>query len=351
MKARRLLKSHWMTLCCLSLLSSPLWASTVTVQKLSLDSPPLLQIDIVSARPSKEQQELLTGLKQSLKDRYKIHTQEKHIYWQKQKNWSELLSQSTSKLIISLGDETWDKVNAINSDKIHLGLNVSTGKLNQLQQTNAPLKFAISHDQPIKRYFYLLKALELDDKPTAILFNQNERLERLATSKLASKMLIDFNPIQVNNQQNYSKIIKQLSTCCSVLLFNTNQKFISGLNRKSIMMNSYRNRIIVIGNSIKLLKEGAMLALLTRPYDMGSQAADLLAKMLQKKEPALTAQTEQTINDFPKIDKYQYPKHFYLNSNHRIEKMLGLVNLSLGKLSNHIKNNENGFISKELIDE
>lgn len=291
----------------------------------------VISVDVLGPYSSPQEQELLFGLKQSLLDKYDLGLKQNLLFWQKQPNWASYISDSESDYIITVGQEALDYVMKVQTERPVIALMNTADSLEILRQHPHDDFYAITHEQPLIRYFALIKSLNIYQAQTGTFFSHHNGYMKDRYQALAQFFNLPYKPLVVNTQLKTLDAINMLVSCCRIMLHDTDRVYPPGRSRKSLLVNSFRNRIIVIGNSPNMLREGAMLALFSKPYTIGEQTADLIYQIEKGlvKEP------------------YQYPDKFVLDANRRIAKLLGFSELTLGELIGQIEKLENVYYEME----
>lgn len=283
-----------------------------------------IKIDVFSDNASTQQQELLYSLKKVLLEQHNIEVQENLIFWKRQNNWVAHINRSESDYIITLGQNSLEMVMFQSPNKPIIALMVNADTLDTLSSNPHGEIYAITHQQPLYRYFALIKALNIFQAKTGTFFSHVNRTKKAQYIKLADFYNLPFEQINVNPKYQGKDAVEHLANCCKILLHDRDSVYPNGKARKSILINSYRHRVVVLANAPTLLKEGAMLALFSQPYKIGEQAAKMLAQIDNKSL------------EHP----YQYPDDFAIKINRRIAKLLLNQEISLGKIIENIETQE-----------
>lgn len=319
---------HWFnfaTLVITLLLAVPLAVAEHPTRK-------VISVDVLGPYSSPQEQELLFSLKQNLLDKYDLGLKQNLLFWQKQPNWASFINNSEADYIITVGQEALEHVMKERPNRPVIAVMNTADSLEQLRQNPHDNFYAITHEQPLIRYFALIKSLKIYQAQTASFFSSQNSYMKSRYQKLSRFFNLPYKPIVVNPKLKTLDAINQLADCCRIMLHDTDRIYPPGRSRKSLLVNSFRHRIIVIGNSPSMLQEGAMLALFSKPYTIGEQTADLLYKI-----------------EYGQIEeRYKYPDKFVLDANRRIAKLLGFSELTLGELIGQIEMLENVYYEMEL---
>lgn len=237
-----------------------------------------------------------------------------------------LLTKEHYDFIVSNNHNHWFLLKKIKHDTKRLGLMLTSKELSEtkIQYQQDPAFFAISEQQPSYRFFALISALELFNSQTTSLFSPHEKKQRLEYETKAKTFLIPFQSIVLDDEKKVIHAINSIKDCCKTLLLKKEDLNGSMHKRKSLLMHSYKNKIMVIADQPTLLKKGAMLALYSQPYEIGLQAAKTV---------------DSSLNNLA-VSRFQEPENFMIDSNRGIIRALGFSQVSLGRLINATKESE-----------
>lgn len=291
----------------------------------------VISVDVLGPYSSPQEQELLFSLKQNLLDKYDLGLKQNLLFWQKQPNWATYIKNTEADYIITVGQEALDRVMRVQTDRPVIALMNTADSIEILRQHPHDDFYAITHEQPLIRYFALIKSLNIYQAQTASFFSDQNSYLKTRYQQLSRFFNLPYKPLVVNPQLKTLDAINQLISCCRIMLHDTDRIYPPGRSRKSLLVNSFRHRLIVIGNSQNMLQEGAMLALFSKPYTIGEQTADLIYQ-IEKGQIK---------------ERYQYPDKFVLDANRRIAKLLGFSELTLGELIGQIEMLENVYYEME----
>ncbi|GAA4349272.1 ABC transporter substrate-binding protein [Kangiella taiwanensis] len=283
--------------------------------------PETVKVNILSAFSTTQERELVYSFRQTLADQYSLKLEEQLIFWQRQNNWQELLESNTPDLIIVIGNKSLKKIEQLDLNTPVLALMINKSQFEKLRKSPKASIYAISHSQPTERFVQLAKSLNVYQAQVGSFISPQTKHNIQEFEELAAFYDLSYSPVMVEPKLNGRDAMRQLSLCCSVIILESDCVFRPGKVRKSIMVNAYRERIIVIAHSESVLKEGAMLTLFTQPYDMGVQAANLYHALA---EGSLT-------------QPYQYPDKFAIAINRKIARLLGYDDLTVGGLMQKVE--------------
>lgn len=283
--------------------------------------PEVVKINVLSAFSTTQERELLHSLRQTLLEQFNMKADEQLIFWQRQDNWKQLLEKNQPDFIIVIGSQSFNKLQQVELNTPVLALMLSKSTFESLQASPQDNVYAITHSQPIERFVQLAKSLNVYQAQIGSFISPQTKHNIQTFEQLASFYNLAYSPVMVEPKLNGRDALRQLSLCCSVIILESDDVFRPGKVRKSIMVNAYRERIIVIAHAESVLKEGAMLTLFTQPYDIGAQAANLYHAL---EEGSLT-------------QPYQYPDQFAIGINRKIARLLGYDDLTVGGLMQKVE--------------
>ncbi|WP_169816864.1 ABC transporter substrate-binding protein [Kangiella sediminilitoris] len=298
--------------------SSQLTNSTEAAEPLKLKT---VKVNILSAFSTPQERELLYSFKRTLLNNYSISVDENLIFWERQSNWQQQLEGNQPDLIIVIGSRSYQKVASLELNTPMLALMLNKSQFENLKEKPKDNVYAITHSQPIVRFIQLAKSLNAYQAQVGSFISPKTKNNIQQFSKLASFYNLSYRPIMVDPKLTGRDALKQLENCCSVMIMESDCVFRPGKVRKSILINAYRQRMVVIAHSESVLKEGAMLTLSTRPHDIGEQAAKLYQQLLsdELQEP------------------YQFPDSFAISINRKVARLLGYEELTVGRLMQKVE--------------
>lgn len=291
----------------------------------------VISVDVLGPYSSSQEQELLFGLRQAMEQKYDLGLKQNLLFWQKQHNWASYINNSEADYIITVGQEALELVLQERPSRPVIALMNTADSIELLRQNPHDNLYAITHEQPLLRYFALIKSLNIYQAQTATFFRQNDSHMKSRYQQMARFFNLPYKSLMVEPKLKTLDAINQLKSCCRIMLHDTDRIYPPGRSRKSLLYNSYRHRVVVIGNSPSMLQEGAMLALFSKPYTIGEQTADLIYQ----------------IENGQVKERYQYPSTFILDANRRIAGLLGFSELTLGELIGQIEMLENVYYEME----
>ncbi|GEM_PF-1719135 len=283
--------------------------------------PEVVKVNVLSAFSTTQERELLHSLRQTLLEQYNMKADEQLIFWQRQGNWESLLEKNQPDLIIVIGNKSFKKLQQVELNTPVLAVMLGKSKFESLKASPRDNIYAITHSQPTERFVQLAKSLNVYQAQIGSFISPQTKYNIQTFERLANFYNLAYSPVMVEPKLHGRDALRQLSLCCSVIILESDCVFRPGKVRKSIMVNAYRERIIVIAHAESVLKEGAMLTLFTQTYDIGAQAADLYHALV---EGSLT-------------QPYQYPDKFAIGINRKIARLLGYDDLTVGGLMQKVE--------------
>ena len=292
----------------------------VTLAK-NLEEPETVKVTVLSAFSTSQERELLHAFRQTLLEKHNLRVEEKFVFWQRQEGWQQQLESNNPDLLVAIGNQSFEKVQPLELSTPVLALMINQKTFQQLETQSPDNYYAITHSQPIERFVQLAKSLNVYQAQIGSFISPKTKQNIKKFDSLATFYDLSYRPVMVQPKLNGRDAMSQLAMCCSVIILESDCVFRPGKIRKSILVNAYRQRIIVIAHSESVLKEGAMLTLFSQPYDIGQQAANLFGDLL---------------NDSLK-QRFQYPKRFSIGINRKIARLLGYDDITVGGLMQKIE--------------
>lgn len=295
-----------------------------------IESPTPVKINVLSPYSTEQERALIYSFRKTLLDEYNIKASETLIFWQRQQNWQQLLEHNQPDLIVAIGNDSYNKVKDLELSAPVLAMMLSKDLLQQLRQHPHDNIYAITHTQPSERFVQLAKSLNVYQAQIGSFVSPQIKNQIQEFERLAKFYDLSYQPVIVEPKRRGRDAIRQLSLCCSVIILESDYVYRPGKVRKSILVNAYRHRIIVIAHSESVLKEGAMLTLFTQSHDIGKQGATLYSQILN-----------HTVSQ-----PYQYPTSFSISINRKIARLLGYDDLKVGTLMQKVETLD--FIQKSM---
>lgn len=303
----------------LVLLSSTLLLQTAKAEH--SDEPAVVKVNVLSAFSTPQERELLYSFKQELLSKHNMKMDDTLIFWERQRNWLQLLEANDPDLIIVIGNQSYHKIEQLKVSAPVIALMLNKSLFKSLKRESRNNIYAITHAQPTVRFVQLAKSLNVYQAQIGSFISPKSKYNIQIFEELSKFYDLFYRPVMVDPKLNGRDAMKQLQNCCSVIVMESDCVFRPGKVRKSVLVNAYRQRIIVIAHSESVLKEGAMLTLFTQPHDIGIQAAELYHQILSG-----TLQ-----------EPYQFPKSFAISINRKVARLLGYEKLTVGGLMQKVE--------------
>ncbi|GAA0198626.1 hypothetical protein GCM10009123_02400 [Kangiella japonica] len=286
-----------------------------------VEPPTVVKVNVLSPFSTQQERALLYSFRQTLLEEFNVEVTKTLIFWQRQSDWQQQLELNQPDLIIAIGNDSFNKIKDLGLSTPILAMMLSKDLLQQLRQHPRDNIYAITHTQPTERFVQLAKSLNVYQAQIGSFVSPQIKDQIQEFERLARFYDLSYRPVIVEPKRKGRDAIRQLSLCCSVIILESDYVFRPGKVRKSILVNAYRQRIIVIAHSESVLKEGAMLTLFTQPHNIGKQGAALY---------------NQILNDTVSLP-YQYPASFSISINRKIARLLGYDDLKVGALMRKIE--------------
>ncbi|WP_223669368.1 ABC transporter substrate binding protein [Kangiella shandongensis] len=293
--------------------------------------PEVVRVNVLSAFSTPQERELLYSFKQSLLSQHNMKVDDTLIFWERQNNWQQQLESNKPDLIIVIGNQSYRKIEELELSAPVLALMLNKSLFKSLKQNSRNNVYAITHAQPTVRFVQLAKSLNVYQAQIGSFISPKTKYNIQRFEELSKFYDLFYRPVMVDPKLKGRDTMKQLKNCCSVIVMESDCVFRPGKVRKSVLVNAYRQRIIVIAHSQSVLKEGAMLTLFTQPHDIGEQAAQLYHQILSG-----TLQ-----------EPYQFPTSFAVSINRKVARLLGYEELTVGGLMQKVEALE--FIHKTMV--
>ena len=207
-------------------------------------------------------------------------------------------------LMVSLGHEASRAISRIAGDIPQLHVLVSRAQHDSHVGT-AGNRSAIYLEQPLSRYFELIRFLMPDRTRVGILLSEHTEDLRERLQSLAERMSMDLQIVEVKSGKQIGKQLHSLKDRIDVLLALPDPSIYNRATLATILLTTYRDQIPVVGFSEGMVKAGAIAGIHSSPRNIGIEAADAAFDLLQG-TPASTA----------------YPKTFDVTVNRRVASAL-----------------------------
>lgn len=170
---------------------------------------------------------------------------------------------------------------------------------------------AIYLDQPIARYLALFRA-GLPGRNRLGLILGAESLESLKLLQTeAREQKIQLVAEAINSEHELMPALQRVLETADALLALPDSMVFNKNNAYSVLLSSYHYQAPVIGYSQAYVKAGALMAVYSKPVQIGQQAGEMVVSMLSSKPGLMPAA--------------QYPKYFTVSVNTQVAHSLGIA--------------------------
>ncbi len=247
---------------------------------------------------------------------------------------SELNNQNNFDLVIAVGDSNWQTIIKQTSNSIKLGLFLGQQEFEKWTLNKQKNHYGISKQQPAYRIYSFIKALELPNIQSAILFEKTQGQNKTQFRAAAESFQIPSKIITIDKNTILFQVVEAIERCCRLLYIKQDDLGSSLQKQKSLLMEAYRRKFITISDNPMLLQHGVMFAIHSQPHQIGMQAADMVHALLQNKD----------------INPFQEPARFVIESNSNIRQLVGYSKQTLGAIINRTKQFEKEFLQGNLYE-
>lgn len=225
--------------------------------------------------------------------------------------------------IIASGDLAWKLIEPLETGVPKLGIGVGIKSFPSYSSSFHTNEYLITKEQSPQRIFSLISALDLNHTQSSALFNKKQFKQKLNFINVAKANKVPFESIVYKTGQSIFDIAVSIDNCCRVLYFGQQDFNNNPLQHKSLLLESYRRKIITISNNKNMIALGAMYVIYTPGHELGKQGAYLIRNLMKGKAQKA----------------YQYPDEFVINSNLKIKSIIGGTSLkqSIGEITQRIK--------------
>jgi ABC-type uncharacterized transport system substrate-binding protein len=179
----------------------------------------------------------------------------------------------------------------------------SKRSLNKIYSGNIPdNRVFLILDQPLKRYFQLIKTALGNDKKLGVLVGEQSAFqisELESYAEIYQFSLLVFNTL--SGDDTFNDIVEDAIGSSDALLLVPDPEVINKTNARSIILGSYKRHVPLVGFSKSLVKAGALMAVYTEPEQVAVQSLKIIKSILNEHE----VNTEFTPDDFNVAVNYQ----------------------------------------------
>jgi len=208
------------------------------------------------------------------------------------------------RLMVSLGHEASRAISRMAGDTPQLHVLVSRAE-HSSHAGAAGNRFAIYLEQPLSRYFELIRFLMPERTRVGILLSEHTEELRERLQSLAEREGMDLQVVEVKSGKQIGKQLHSLKDRVDVLLALPDPSIYNRGTLATILLTTYRDHIPVVGFSAGMVRAGAIAGIHSSPRNIGIEAADAAFDLLQG-APASTG----------------YPKTFDVTVNRRVASAL-----------------------------
>lgn len=229
--------------------------------------------------------------------------------------------------IVASGDKAWNLIDPLETMSTKIGVGVSDDIFNsQISDFNTN-EYLISKEQPLRRLFAFISALDLNHSQSTALFYKHELIQKQRFIRQAKSQDIPFKPVAYSKMSTVVDIMNSIHNCCKIFYLKQNSFENKPEKLRATLMESYRRKIITIGNRKQMLTSGAMFTIYTPEHLLGKQTSSLVNDLL----------------DGRSAKAYQRPEQFVIESNLKMKKAMGgkLAKKSIGSILTDTKIAEN----------
>ncbi|MRX28399.1 hypothetical protein [Kangiella sp. HZ709] len=239
------------------------------------------------------------------------------------------LSNNDYEIIIASGDMAWNIIANLNTKTNAIGLGVSQKTLLEYSSGLKANQFLLTKEQPPNRIFAFIDSLELKHAQVSEFFTKHHQALRHSQTNSAKKIGVPYKAIIIEADTSVMKVINSVHNCCGILYLKHYDFLGNTRKHQATFYESYRRRIVTIGNRPYMASLGANYVIYTPEHEIGIQAVNIINK-IQQKEPQAAI---------------HYPQEFAIDINTKLTHLFNKGNkaLSVGILIDKIKNAEKIF--------
>ncbi len=167
---------------------------------------------------------------------------------------------------------------------------------------------AIYLDQPYSRQFALIRLAFPGRNKVGMLLQPGEQSKQEALQVAAKAQRLQLVSAEVNSDIGLLPILERVLAGSDVLLALPEPRLYNKNTIQSVLLTSYRYRDPLVGYSQALVRAGALVALYSKPAQIGRQAGEIVVR---------------TFNS-GSLPPPQYPKYFSVSINQQVARSLGI---------------------------
>ncbi|NOX09440.1 MAG: hypothetical protein GXP22_08150 [Gammaproteobacteria bacterium] len=227
-------------------------------------------------------------------------------------------------LVVSIGSKASEwAINKVNQSPL-LAIMVSSEKYKSLSTRFPGQLSAIVIDQPIARYYQLIKASMPDIQHVNTVFGSHSRKRKPEMVEQAKNYAIKLHSYTLSTHDTVLDALNRIMTKYnSVLLTLPDPAVINRRSIRSILLHAYHKNTPVFGFSSNYVRAGAIAAVFTTPDQFGREAADEIILRADNKQFSST--------------QMKYPSRYDIKTNTRVIKSMNLVLPSLAEIRKRMR--------------
>jgi putative tryptophan/tyrosine transport system substrate-binding protein len=179
---------------------------------------------------------------------------------------------------------------------------------------------AIFLDQPFKRQVDLIMAVLPGTRTVGVLYSATPKELSVLRKQLTARKL-NFSERALTSSSGLSAALKEVLLQSDVLLALPDAEVYNASTIRNILLETYRNRVPLIGLSAGYVKAGALCAVFSTPEQIARQSLDIIQGYVETR----------------KLPAAQYAKEFEVSVNEQVARSLGLTIKSESKLRAEIE--------------
>ena len=229
----------------------------------------------------------------------------------KQPNWP----QAASNLVVAVGSKACEQaLQQAPKQPVFCTFLPSSTYRSLVEKTprpaTAPATSGLFFDQPMSRYFALMKVIMPEAKSlgTAVGPQSSQLLPEI--QQLAQQYRFQLHQAELNDSKSHLKSLSPVVSASDLFLVNPDKAELNKSVAKTLLHLSIRQRIPVIAYSSSYVNAGALVAIYSTPENIGRDAGELISQWLAQPDKPLP--------------KPHYPSQFTIKSNPNVARSLGI---------------------------
>ncbi|MHB1247177.1 MAG: ABC transporter substrate-binding protein [Sulfuriferula sp.] len=214
-------------------------------------------------------------------------------------------------LLVSIGMRATRVALALNTRVPVLAVLVPKDSFNALvlsaNEVRRPIS-AIYLDQPYSRQLAMIRLAFPERRSVGVLLREQSRLKLEALLASAKLQKIQVNGELISNTDEIVPSLEYLLASSDLLLVLPDAMLYNKNDIRGVLLTSYHYHVPLIGYSEALVRAGAIMALYSKPQQIGYQAAEVVSHSIGASLPAP-----------------QYPKYFTVSINQQVARSLNIL--------------------------